>query len=79
VRAISKRLGKLEGRFGLVETEERRRERVFVETLRRRIDARRAQKGLRPLGPDPDEQNLMELTRSEILRRHFKARNRPVP
>ena len=78
MRAISKRLGKLEGRFGLVETQVRRRERVLGETLRRRIDARRAQEGLPPLKPDLDEQDLTGLSRSEILRLRFKARKQPA-
>jgi len=79
VRAISKRLGKLEGRFGLVDTEARRHARERAVTLRRRFDARRTLEGLPLLEPDPEEQELTGLSRSEILRSHFKERKRPVP
>jgi hypothetical protein len=79
MRAIGKRLGKLEGRFGLVETEERRRARARVETLRRRIAAQRAREGLPPLELDPDGQDLTGLSLSKILRLRFKAPKQPVP
>ena len=79
MRAIGKRLGKLEGTFGLVETEERRRARERVETLRRRIAARREREGLPPLEPDPDKQDLSGLSRSEILRLRFTTGKQPVP
>ena len=68
MRAISRRLGKLEGRFGLVETEESRRARGLVETLRRRRAARLAREGRSD--PDADErENLSGLTLAEILQR----------
>jgi len=57
---------------------ERRRERVLGETLRRRIDARRARAGLPPFEPDRDAQDLTGLSRSEILRLRFKARKQPL-
>ena len=79
MRAIGKRLGKLEGRFGLVETEERRRERVLGETLRRRIATRRAREGLPPLELERNGWDLTGLSRSEILRLRFKALKPPVP
>ena len=77
MRAMDKRLGKLEGRFGLMETEERRRARELVETLRRRIAARRVREGLPPSEPDEAEQeDLSGLPRSEILRRgRFGSQN----
>jgi len=78
VRAISKRLGKLEERFGLVDTEARRHARERAETLRRRFDARRTLEGLPPLEPDLDGQDLTDLSRSEIPRLHFKALKPPA-
>ena len=69
----------LEGRFGLVETEERRRARARVETLRRRIAAQRAREGSPPLEPDPGGQDLAGPSISEILRLRFKEREQLVP
>ncbi len=79
MRAVSRRLGKLEERFGLVETEARRRARERVETLRRRIAVRRAREGSPPLEPDPGGQDLAGLSISEILRLRFKAPKQPAP
>ena len=78
MRAIGKRLRKLEGRLGLVDTEARRHARERAETLRRRFDARRTLERLPPLEPDPEEQELTGQSRSEILRLRFKALKPPA-
>ena len=65
MRAISRRLGRLEGRLGLVETEETRRVREFAETLRRRIADGRARVGT----SERAVEDLSGLTVEEILQR----------
>src|SRR5229473_23199 len=67
---ITKRILKLELGAGLIETEESRRTRDLVETIKRRRAARRVREGLPP--EDPDERRREDLTGlsiAEILRR----------
>ena len=45
MRAISRRLCRLEGRLGVVENDRKRQEREFAETLQRRILAGRVRAG----------------------------------
>ena len=66
-----RRLGKLEGRFSLVENEKSRRAHELVETFRRRIAARRAREGLPPEEPEAEREDLSGLSRSQILRLRY--------
>jgi hypothetical protein len=71
MKAISKRLGRLEDRFGLgPETEYDRQVRERVETFLRRVAERRARGGLPPLeADDRQREDLTGLTIAEIIRR----------
>ena len=69
---ITKRILKLELGAGLIETEESRRTRELVETIKRRRAARLAREGLPPEKPDNAErENLSGLTLSQVLRMRF--------
>lgn len=65
MKTITRRLCRLEGRFGVVETEETRRVRAVAETLRRRIAAGQARVG----NPERVVEDLSGLTMEEILLR----------
>lgn len=72
---ITKRIQKLELGAGLIETEESRRTRELVETIRRRRAARRAREGLPPEEPDEaDRKHLRGLTLSQVIRMRRDAR-----
>ena len=62
---ITKRILKLELGAGLIETEESRRTRELVETIKRRRAARRVREGLPPL--EPDERQREDLTGLSIV------------
>ena len=75
MNAMSRRIRKLEDRFGLVESEDVRRARERVATLRRRIAARARGEGQGSSGdkqtPDTGEttgEDLSGLTIAEVLR-----------
>jgi hypothetical protein len=78
---ITKRILKLELGAGLIETEESRRTRELVETIKRRRAARRVREGLPPLESDEHQrEDLRGLTIVEILQRgraraHASARD----
>ena len=78
MKAISRRLHRLEERCGLVETGESQRSRELLETLRRRVAARRAREGYQ--GADiaaGEREDLSGLTVIEILQRgRERARQR---
>ena len=63
--AIRRRLRRLEGRLGVVETDRTRQEREFADTLWRRIVAGRARAG----HPERLPEELSGLTVEEILLR----------
>ena len=65
MKAISRRLGKLEGRFSLVENEKSRRAHELVEAVRR------AREGLPPEEPEAEREDLSGLSRSQILRLRY--------
>jgi hypothetical protein len=71
MKTITRRLLRLEGRFGLVETEESRRARELVETLRRRRAARLAREG-RLESDTVEREDLSGLTLVEILQRGWQ-------
>jgi hypothetical protein len=68
MKTITRRLLRLEGRLGLVETEESRRARDLMETLRRRRAARLAREG-RLESDTVEREDLSGLTLAEILQR----------
>jgi hypothetical protein len=77
MKAISTRIRKLEVGAGFIETEESRRTRELVETIRRRRAARRAREGLP--AEEPDEDDLSGLTLTDILHRgRARARARTL-
>ena len=69
MREISRRVRRLEDRLGLVDTEDARRGRELVDTLHRRIAARRGRGDWQ--GPDPgagERKDFSGMTVVEILR-----------
>jgi len=70
MKTIAKRILKLELGAGLIETEESRRTRELVETIRRRRAARRAREGLPPEEPDEAQrEDLSGLSLREVVQR----------
>ena len=68
---ITKRILKLELGAGLIETEESRRTRELVETIKRRRAARRARERLPPEEPEAEREGLSGMSRSQILRLRY--------
>jgi len=66
MKAIDRRLRKLEVATGIVETEESRRDRALAEELRRRRDAWLTREGL-PIPPEPEPEDFSGMTLAEIL------------
>jgi len=78
MKAITRRILRLELQAGLIETEESRREREQVEILERRIAAGRARVGLPPRTfTDSERRELAGMSVEDVLLRgRLRARER---